>query len=271
MSQNGEGNLKDGICKGIHVRSGPALRYLIMNNHLLIFGASGGIATALRQRLEKQNWQITAVTRNPDNIQDAGKNTRLFKADGSMESGVKSAFAFAEAEFGFPTALVNCLGNVLLKPVHRTTTAEFVNTMQLHVFSSFCMLREACGKMKAGNSIALLSSVAVQTGLPNHEIISAAKGGIEGLVRASAATYAPKGIRINAVAPGLTETPATTQLCKSPAREVSEKMHPLGRIGQPNDIASALAWLIDPEQSWVTGQILHVDGGLGHLRKLPTG
>lgn len=242
-----------------------------MENHLILFGASGGIATALRHRLEKQNWQITAVTRNPEKVLDPGPNTRVFKADATTESGVKEAFAFAEAEFGTPSAAVNCLGNILLKPVHRTSVLEFSEVMKLHVFSSFLILKEACGKMKPGSAIALLSSVAVQTGLPNHESIAAAKGAVEGLTRSAAATYAPKGIRVNAVAPGLTETPATAALCKEPARSISEKMHPLGRIGQPRDIASALAWLIDPEQSWVTGQILHVDGGLGQLRKLPGG
>lgn len=241
-----------------------------MQPHLIIFGASGGIATALRHRLEKQNWHITAVTRNPDNITHPGEHTRVFEADATLESGVNSAFEFAEENFNIPTAVVNCLGNVFLRPVHRTSAAEFSEVMKLHVFSSFLILKEACGKLKKDSSIALLSSVAVQTGLPNHETISAAKGAVEGLVRSSAASYASKGIRVNGVAPGLTETPATTQLCTSPAREVSENMHPLGRIGKPEDVASALAWLIDPEQSWVTGQIMHVDGGLGQLRKLPS-
>jgi len=241
-----------------------------MNSHLLLFGATGGIATALRKRLESQNWQLTAVSRTPEKISDPGPNTRTFKADATTESGVKEAFAFAESEWGTPTAAVNCLGNVFLKPVHRTSVVEFSEVMKLHVFSSFLILKEACGKMKSGSSIGLISSVAVQTGLPNHESIAAAKGAVEGLIRSSAATYAPKGIRVNGVAPGLTETPATATLCKAPARQVSEKMHPLGRIGQPDDVASALAWLIDPEQSWVTGQILHIDGGLGQLRKPPT-
>lgn len=242
-----------------------------MQPHLILFGASGGIATALRHRLEKQNWKITAVTRNPERISNPGENTNVFEGDATVESAVKSAFEFAEESFGLPTAAVNCLGNVFLRPVHRTSAAEFSEVMKLHVFSSFLILKEACGKLKKDSSIALMSSVAVQTGIPNHESIAAAKGAVEGLVRSSAATYAGKGIRVNGVAPGLTETPATSQLCKSPAREVSENMHPLGRIGKPEDVASALAWLIDPEQSWVTGQILHVDGGLGQLRKPPKG
>lgn len=242
-----------------------------MEPHLIVFGASGGIATALRQQLEKKNWNITAVTRNPDKITDASDRTHIFEADATTESGVRAAFDFAEEQVGTPTAVVNCLGNVLLKPVHRTTAVEFSDVMKLHVFSSFLILKYACGRLKEESSIALLSSVAVQTGLPNHESIAAAKGAVEGLVRSSAATYANKGIRVNGVAPGLTETPATAQLCKPPARQVSEKMHPLGRIGTPDDVASALVWLVDPAQSWVTGQILHVDGGLGQLRKLPTG
>lgn len=242
-----------------------------MNPHLILFGASGGIASALRKRLESANWQITAVSRHPDQVSGPGSRTRVFEADATTESGVKAAFAFAESEAGIPTAAVNCLGNVFLKPVHRTSPAEFSEVMKLHVFSSFLILREACGRMKPGGSIALISSVAVQTGLPNHESIAAAKGAVEGLIRSAAATYAGKGIRVNGVAPGLTETPATAALCQGPARQISEKMHPLGRIGQPEDVASALAWLLDPEQSWVSGQILHVDGGLGQLRKLPTG
>lgn len=242
-----------------------------MTNHLLLFGASGGIASALRNHLETKNWQITAVTRDPERILNPPPGTRVFAADATTESGVKDAFTFAAETFGIPTAVVNCLGHVLLKPVHRCSTADFVSTMQLHVFSSFCILREACGQLSRGSSIALISSVAARTGLPNHELIAAAKGAVEGFTRSAAATYAPKGIRVNAVAPGLTETPATAALCKEPARKISESMHPLGRIGQPRDVASALAWLIDPTNDWVTGQILHVDGGLGHLRKLPAG
>jgi NAD(P)-dependent dehydrogenase (short-subunit alcohol dehydrogenase family) len=236
-----------------------------MTPHLLLFGASGGIATAVRQRLHAQDWQLTCVTRSPDKIVTDDR-CQAVKADATTESGVREAFDQAQTSFGTPTAVINCLGNVFLKPVHQTTAIQFTDMMRLHVFSSICIVKEAVKRMDAESSIALLSSVAAGTGLPNHELIATAKGAIEGLVRSAAATYAPKGIRINAVAPGLTETDATAALCKEPARKISERMHPLGRIGRPEDIASALAWLIDPEQSWVTGQILHVDGGLGQLR-----
>jgi NAD(P)-dependent dehydrogenase (short-subunit alcohol dehydrogenase family) len=237
-----------------------------MNHHLILFGASGGIATALYHRLHRMSWNITCVTRKSDLPDRDSKQDRIVQADATTESGVKTAFDQSIQAFGTPTAVVNCLGNVMLKPLHRTSAVEFSDLMRLHVFSSFLILREAFGCMEENGSIALISSVAATTGLPNHEAIAAAKGALEGLVRSSAATYAPKRIRVNAVAPGLTETPSTTHLCKGSVRKISEKMHPLGRIGAPRDVASALAWLLDPEQSWVTGQVLHVDGGLGRLR-----
>jgi NAD(P)-dependent dehydrogenase (short-subunit alcohol dehydrogenase family) len=238
-----------------------------MTPHLLLFGASGGIASQLISDLHPQGWHITAVSRNPENV-NALDNVTTVQGDATVESGVQAGFKEAEAS-GEITAVVNCLGNVFLKPIHRTSPSEFTEVMRLHVFSSFLILHEACARLKTGSSIVLFSSVAARTGLPNHETISAAKGAVEGLVRSTAATYASKGIRVNAVAPGLTETPATTHLCQSPAREVSEKMHPLGRIGRPEDITAAVTYFIDPANSWVTGQILNVDGGLGHLRGLP--
>jgi NAD(P)-dependent dehydrogenase (short-subunit alcohol dehydrogenase family) len=238
-----------------------------MTPQLLLFGASGGIASRLLHDVHDNGWQITAVSRSPESLPDLDRVTPV-KGDATVESGVRDGFEQAE-ENGEITAVVNCLGNVFLKPIHRTSAAEFSEVMRLHVFSSFLILHEACSRLSKGSSVVLLSSVAARTGIPNHETISAAKGAVEGLVRSTAATYASKGIRINAVAPGLTETPATTHLCQSPAREVSEKMHPLGRIGTPADIASAIRYFIDPSNSWVTGQVLNVDGGLGHLRGLP--
>lgn len=240
-----------------------------MTPHLLLFGASGGIATALRALAENHEWNVTAATRHPDTLSDMGPNTLAVEADGTTSSGAREAFDRAEDRHGPPTAVVNCIGGVMLKPLHKTSSREFTDTMRLHVFSSFAILKEAVTRMESGSGATLVSTAAVAAGLPNHEAIATAKGALEGLVRSAAATYASKGIRVNAVAPGLVETPATKRLCQGPARGVSEKMHPLGRIGKPGDIASALFWLSHPDQSWVTGQILHVDGGLAHLRTRP--
>ena len=121
--------------------------------------------------------------------------------------------------------------------------------------------------LNVGGSIVLVSSAAARIGLANHEAIAAAKAGVIGLTLSAAATYGPRRIRVNCVAPGLVRTPMTSRLT---ANEVSLKastaMHPLGRIGEPGDVASAIEWLLNPEQSWVTGQVLGIDGGLGSVR-----
>ncbi len=121
--------------------------------------------------------------------------------------------------------------------------------------------------MRSGGSIVLVSSAAARVGLANHEAIAAAKAGVIGLVLAAAASYAARGIRVNGVAPGLVRTPLTARLTGSDgALKESNAMHALGRVGEPEEVASALAWLLDPEQSWVTGQILGIDGGLATVR-----
>jgi NAD(P)-dependent dehydrogenase (short-subunit alcohol dehydrogenase family) len=122
-------------------------------------------------------------------------------------------------------------------------------------------------KRTGGGAVCLCSTAAAHLGLPNHEAIAAAKAGVEGLVRSAAASYAASRIRVNAVAPGLVATPLTARITGNEGNlRASLAMHPLGRIGAPADIASAIAWLIDPANSWVTAQILAVDGGLGSLK-----
>ena len=125
--------------------------------------------------------------------------------------------------------------------------------------------------MKAdGGAVVLVSSAAARIGLANHEAIAAAKAGLEGLARSAAATYARQRIRFNVVAPGLVRTPLTRGLV---ANELAEKaslaMHPLGRLGEPDDVARAIAWLLDPAQNWITAQVLGVDGGLADVKARP--
>ena len=124
--------------------------------------------------------------------------------------------------------------------------------------------------MGNGGSVVLIASAAAMEGLANHEAIAAAKAGIIGLIRSAAATYAPNNLRFNAVAPGLTETPLTATLTGSDtARKFSESMHALGRLGTADDIARAIVFLLDPLNSWITGQVLAVDGGLSRVRPKP--
>ena len=118
-----------------------------------------------------------------------------------------------------------------------------------------------------GGAVVLVSSAAARVGLANHEAIAAAKAGIVGLVLSAAATYAKQRIRFNAVAPGLTRTPLTKGLVASElAEKASVGMHPLGRLGEPEDVARAIQWLLDPLQGFVTAQVIGVDGGLADVR-----
>ena len=163
--------------------------------------------------------------------------------------------------------LANCIGSILLKPAHLTSEEEWDAVVATNLKSAYAAVRAAARLMTTGGSVVLVSSAAARLGLANHEAIAAAKAGVIGLTLSAAATYAPKGIRVNAVAPGLVRTPLTARITDNEAAlKASTAMHALGRVGEPEDVASAIAWLLDPAQSWVTGQVIGVDGGLATLR-----
>ncbi len=125
---------------------------------------------------------------------------------------------------------------------------------------------------RSGGSVVLMSSAAARIGLSNHEAIAAAKAGVIGLTLAAAASYGPKGLRFNAVAPGMVKTPLTERLWSNPtAAKASLAYHALGRLGEPEDIAAMIAWLLDRRQNWVTGQVFGVDGGLAGVKPQPRG
>jgi NAD(P)-dependent dehydrogenase (short-subunit alcohol dehydrogenase family) len=174
----------------------------------------------------------------------------------------------AVAALGGLDGIVNCAGSLILKPAHLTTTAEWQATLAANLSSAFGCVRAAGRLLKAeGGSVVLVSSAAARVGLANHEAIAAAKAGVIGLVLSAAATYAKAKIRFNAVAPGLVRTPLTKGLVASElAEKASIGMHPLGRLGEPEDVARAIHFLLDPAQGWITGQVLGVDGGLADLR-----
>lgn len=236
----------------------------------LIFGATGGIGRALADQLHTDGFRLFLSARSEEALAtlatqlDAGWKT----GDVTSSAAVEDVFKQASETLGEINAVSLCVGSILLKPAHLTTDEEWAATLQVNLTSAFHVVRDATRLMnRTGGSIVLLSSVAARVGLANHEAIAAAKGGVQSLALSAAATYAPRGIRVNVVAPGLVDTPLAARLTQNEAaRKASETMHPLGRIGQPGDVARALAWLLDPAQSWVTGQILEVDGGLGSLR-----
>lgn len=164
--------------------------------------------------------------------------------------------------------MAHCVGSLLLKPAHTTSAAEWGQAIAVNLSSAFYVLRAVAPAMrKQGGSIVFVSSAAARIGLANHEAIAAAKDGLIGLALSAAATYGPRGVRVNCVAPGLVDTPLTSSITTNESSlEASRSMHVLGRIGRSDDVASAIHWLLDRKQSWVTGQVIGVDGGLGTVR-----
>ena len=187
--------------------------------------------------------------------------------DGSF-AALDAAVDRAVQEQGPLDGIVNCAGSLLLKPAHRTTEDEWRDTLTANLDTAFATVRAGARvMMKTGGSIVLLSSAAARIGLANHEAIAAAKAGVVGLALSASASYAPRGIRVNVVAPGLVRTGLTADLLRSePSEKASVAMHAMGRIGEASDVARAITWLLDPDQSWVTGQVLGVDGGLATVR-----
>ena len=236
----------------------------------VIVGATGGIGQAVCKQLAKSGGEAFLIGRTADTLhqlsQEFGWGYAV--ADGSDWAQLDAVVSSAEGLMGGINAAINLAGSVLLKPMHLTSRAEWDATLAANLTSAAGLLKSCVPRMFAsGGSVVLMSSAAASIGLSNHEAIAACKAGIEGMVRSAAMTYAAKRIRVNAVAPGLVQTPLTENLWGNPrSAEVSLSMHPIGRFGQPEDIARAILWLASPNQSWVTGQTIGVDGGLGKLK-----
>ena len=243
------------------------------SNTYLLLGATSGIGMELARRLAAGGARLFLVARDPDKLaafaQTLPGEVATAVADATESPQVDAAVNAAVEQFGKIDGAVNLVGSILLKPAHLTSDQEWRQTLALNLDSAFYLLRAAAKTMmtSGGGSVVLVSSVAAKLGLTNHEAIAAAKAGVSGLVLAAAASYAARGIRVNAVAPGLVRTPLTARLTQNEATlKASVAMHPLGRIGEPADIASAIEWLLNPAQGWVTGQVLSVDGGMGAVR-----
>ncbi|MFZ5833284.1 MAG: SDR family NAD(P)-dependent oxidoreductase [Planctomycetota bacterium] len=240
-------------------------------NHaaFVVLGASGGIGSALCRRLRSEGARLYLLARDEERLsQLAGELESPFAAVDAVDwEAVVRCFSKARATFGQLEGVVNCVGSMLLKPAHTTSTDEWNTTILSNLGSAFATVRAAAKEMLTGGSVVLLSSAAARVGLANHEAIAAAKAGIEGLARSAAATYASRGLRFNVVAPGLVRTPLSRAIWENEvAATSSEAMHALGRLGEPDDIAAAIAWLLNPANDWITGQVIGVDGGLASVR-----
>lgn len=242
---------------------------------ILIGGVTGGIGRALAARALAAGWSVTGYARDAARLEALGKELpglRTAAADAREAGEPDRAVRTALEAHGRLDGYAHCIGSILLKPAHLTTPDEWRETLATNLDTAFLALRAVLGPMQeaGAGSVVLVSTAAAGVGLPSHDAIAAAKAGLEGLARSAAATYASRNVRVNAVAPGLVETPLSAPVISSPAaRQVSEKMHPLGRLGKPADVAAAIFWLLGDDASWVTGQVWGIDGGLARVRPRP--
>jgi 3-oxoacyl-[acyl-carrier protein] reductase len=230
-----------------------------MKNYLVI-GGSKGIGLAIVDKLKDKN-NVLVASRTNEFLPISSTTKHVFFD--ALEDQ-KPSFELPEELHG----LVYCVGSINLKPFARLTEEDFKADFKINVLGAVKTIQYALQALKkSGNaSIVLFSTVAVQTGMGFHASIASAKGAIEGLTRSLASELAPN-IRVNCIAPSLTNTPLAEKLLNTPEKiEASNKRHPLGKIGQPEDLASIAEFLLSENASWITGQIIHVDGGIGNLK-----
>ena len=230
-----------------------------MKKNILIIGGSSGIGRALVDILAPAH-NVYVASRSDESLNNTGVNYLAFDA----LSDALDVSALPDQLDGY----VYCPGSINLRPFRGLKPETFQEDFDLNVVGAVKSLQTVLPLLQKSDAASLVffSTVAVQTGMPFHASVAAAKGAIEGLTRSLAAEYAPK-FRVNCIAPSLTQTPLADKFLNNEAKlEKAQARHPLQQVGSAKNIAQMAAFLLGEESQWMTGQILHVDGGIGDLK-----
>ena len=232
----------------------------------IIAGSTGTLGSAITEELSKTD-DIFIIGRDNDKLKtQANKYNCNYQVLDLLNTPEPRDFTKIIDSGVEIKGLVNCIGSILIKPLHGTSIEEFNDVITTNLFSSYYLMASFARRMKDGSAI-FFSSVAGSKGLSNHEAISAAKAGIEGFARSAAATYAKDNLRVNVIAPSIMDSNMSQKILSTEtAREVSKNMHPISKIGDTDDILPVIKWLLSPQTKWVTGQTIHVDGGLSTVK-----
>lgn len=224
----------------------------------LVVGGSKGIGRALAEQLVADGNTVHVFSRTNSSLAGVIEHTvDVLNMDTSTLPVIENL-----------NGIVYCPGSINLKPFNRLKLDDFTADMNINLYGAIKIIQHCLPQLaKQDNaSIVLFSTVAVKMGMPFHASIAAAKGAVEGLTKSLAAELAPK-IRVNAIAPSLTLTPLADKLTNTEEKiQASAKRHPLGRIGHADEIAKAVKFVLTNDSSWVTGQIIHIDGGISSIK-----
>jgi len=235
-----------------------------MSEKYLIFGATGSVGSSLAEQLKNSGNDIHLVARNEDEVKAiADKLGCSYTVADVLEDGFIEK---VKSDINEIKGIAYCVGSIDLKPLRMVTEADMNKCMKLNLYSAIEAIKGYQETLKKNKgSVVLFSTVAAQRGFTNHTIIASAKAAVEGLTVTLAAEFAPN-IRVNCIAPSLSKSKIAEPMLKNPAvAEGIAKAHPLKRLGEGKDSAALAKFLITEESSWITGQVIAVDGGRSKL------
>lgn len=227
--------------------------------NLLIIGASSGIGASIAEKAVADGYRVISASRNNPSVAGVEHHTIDITAENIDWSFLPDTL----------DGLVYAPGTINLKPFHRFKLEDFQNDLDINVLGAVKTLQAAFKALKAADlaSVVLFSTVAAKLGMNFHASIATSKAAIEGLARTVAAEWSAHQIRVNVLAPSLTDTPLAGRILSTDEKkEASNKRHPIGRYGEAEDLANSAMFLLSDQSTWMTGQTIGVDGGVGSLK-----